>query len=161
MIWYDIKNSCLSLAMAPPRVSALALEEKTSGHLWASWLTTSLLHTGCIGWYQNRTEHKKKSALMSCFLDFLKSTQWQVIYRQRNRKRHATVCARGSTFVLCFHCGLMCWNLRKCQYLITVWIKHMNKLFLRCLWAKGSVCVLYICLLHYKCIKLSAQVHWK
>ena len=33
---------------------------------------------------------------------------------------------RGSTFVICFHCGLTCWKLRKCQYLITVWNTWIN-----------------------------------
>ena len=33
---------------------------------------------------------------------------------------------RGSTFVVCFHCGLTCWKLRKCQYLITVWNTWIN-----------------------------------
>ena len=36
------------------------------------------------------------------------------------------MCARGSTFVFCFHCGLTGWKLRKCQYLITVWNTWIN-----------------------------------
>ena len=112
---------------------------------------------GTSGLHDIKTElSMKESVLMRCYLDFLKSTQRQVIYRKRNRKRQ---CAR------IYFCRLfsLWFNMLKIKKMsiFNYRMEHMNKLFLRCLWAKGSVCVLYICLLHYKCMKLSAQVHWK
>lgn len=68
---------------------------------------------------------------MSCFLDFLKSTQWQVIYRQRNRKRHASVCA-WIYFCLLFSLWFNVLKFKKMS-IFNYCMEHMNKLFLRCL----------------------------